>query len=277
MPEVVQPRRPRLALPFSILAAPDEVWLVGGEDFRFRLQGPGLDHWLPALLARVDGRTPLAELLEGLPAELGAEAQAVFERLRGERMLLEGPVEAAWDAAPYHPRVEGHGHLREVLESTLGTASAGEQTPALRILCQDTLDWREVARFNRQGLAGAAPFLWATIGPAQRGYVSPIILPDAGPCLGCLVRGFRRLSPAPEVYEALDQAVDAGQALVPAMFPERGLEILARLVLWKVEAMAQAEPPRGLFRLHVLEREELEVSAHRVMRDPECPDCQDRR
>ena len=36
-------RRPRLALPFTVLASPDSVRLVAGEDFRYTLTGPELD------------------------------------------------------------------------------------------------------------------------------------------------------------------------------------------------------------------------------------------
>ena len=47
---------------------------------------------------------------------------------------------------------------------------------------------------------GDAPWLWVSTGAMSRGYVSPVFLPDAGPCLGCLLRHGRLLSPAREIH-----------------------------------------------------------------------------
>src|SRR5262249_25957750 len=58
------PRRPRLALPFTILTTQDKVQLVAGEDFRYTLAGPGLQDWLPDWLAGLNGRVPLDAALE---------------------------------------------------------------------------------------------------------------------------------------------------------------------------------------------------------------------
>src|SRR5437763_16642995 len=88
-------RHPRLALPFSILADPGVVRLVAGEDARYTLRAARLDEWLPALLARCDGRLSLDELLSSVVEELQPSARTLIERLYGERVLVEGPALAA--------------------------------------------------------------------------------------------------------------------------------------------------------------------------------------
>jgi bacteriocin biosynthesis cyclodehydratase domain-containing protein len=115
--------------------------------------------------------------------------------------------------------------------------------------------------------------LWASHGALSRAYVSPLFLPDAGPCFGCLLRSFHRLSPAPEIYDALREHARAGRPIEPVDFPREGLLMLQGIVLWKL-AQAEVElPPPALYRLHVLEREHFEVSTHRVFIDSLCPEC----
>lgn len=266
-------RRPCLALPFTILTAPDTVRLVGGEDFRYTLTAPGLDAWLPGWLERLDGRRTLDETLAVVPAEHRADALRLAERLHGERVLIDGPptLDAA---APFRLAAVGNAAWRAGL-----TAAADEDTPGaapLTVLCQDSLDFDEALRFNREQLAAAVPWLWATTGPLSRAYVSPLFLPNAGPCLSCLVNGFRRVSPVPELYDALAGHTRAGRRVVPSPFPVRALLVLHQLVLWKVSLAGQPEPPPALFRLHVLEAATMEVSLHRVFLDPECPECRGR-
>ena len=88
-------RRPRFALPFSVLHQPDTVRLVAGEDFRYSFTAPGLDLWLPALLARRDGSLPLESLLAGVEEGQRADALRVLERLYGERAVVDGPGSSA--------------------------------------------------------------------------------------------------------------------------------------------------------------------------------------
>jgi bacteriocin biosynthesis cyclodehydratase domain-containing protein len=107
----------------------------------------------------------------------------------------------------------------------------------------------------------------------NRGYVSPLFLPVAGPCLACLLGHFRRLSPAPEIYADLIEHARRGLLVRPVDFPAEGVAILRALVLWKASLLAHSAPPAAAYRLHVLETESMEVSAHRVFVDPECPDC----
>lgn len=232
--------RPVLALPFSVLPARDVVRLVAGEDVRYTLSAPGLEGWLPALLAALDGRL-LEDALQAVPAERREEARRLVERLRGERVIVEAPARAA-----HRPAAD------------------------VRVLRQDRLDYDAALRFNREC---RAPWIWATTGPAQRAYVSPLFLPDAGPCLECLIRHFRGLSPAAEIYDALIEHARAGGEIRPSGFPPAGAAIVEQLVAWKSAMAAEPEPPAALYRLHVVEADSLEVSLHPVLPDPECPAC----
>ncbi len=268
------PLRPCLALPFTFLTAPDRVRLVAGEDFRYTLEGLGLDQWLPKWLPNLDGRRTLEQALADLREELRPTARQLVARLYGERVLIDGPAAAAHWPRRARLEVAGNGPLRD------GLAAPGEAGPAgevAHVLCQDRLDYAEALRFNRRRLEGSAPWFWVTCGPLSRGYVSPAFLPDAGPCLECLLAGFRRLSPAPELYVELAEHAAQGRPLAPAPFPGPAVAVLLELLRWKVELLAESAPPAALYRLHVLEVGALEVTAHRVFADPECPACRGRR
>jgi bacteriocin biosynthesis cyclodehydratase domain-containing protein len=265
-------RRPRLALPYTILSGPDTVRLVAGEDFRYTLSGPGVEHWLPGFLAGLRGVETLAQALARLDEPQRGLALELAARLYGERVLVDGPVQAAHVAGEYRLAVEGAGPLRDELERAVA-ATAEPGTKPLPVLCQDRLDYDEALCFNRRCQGGASPWLWASTGAMSRGYVSPLFLPDAGPCLACLLGHFERLSPAPEIYAELREHARAGRPVEPAPFPPEAVTILAALVRWKASLAALREPPAALFRLHVLEVETLEVSAHRVFVDPACPEC----
>ena len=134
-------RRPRFALPFTVLTGPDTVRLIAGEDFRYTLTGPGLEEWLPDLLASFDGRRLIGELTARLEARLREPAAQMVDRLYGERVLVDGPAEDAHRERHYTPTVEGVGALADRLAATVATGSAG--TARLPILCQDRLDYDE--------------------------------------------------------------------------------------------------------------------------------------
>jgi bacteriocin biosynthesis cyclodehydratase domain-containing protein len=269
------PRRPCLALPFTFLTGADRVRLAAGEDYRYTLSGSGLETWLPDWLPLLDGGRTLDEALQALPDDRRAAARELTAQLYGERVLIDGPALAAHSPYPYRLVPEGTGRLREGLPSP--QRDDGVPTRVLTVLCQDRLDYDEVLRFNRRCLEGDAPWLWATCGPMARGYVSPVFLPDAGPCLECLLRWFRRLSPAPELYADLIDHARQGRPILPAPFPVTAAIVLRQLVLWKAEALAAHDPPAALYRLHVLETATMETTAHRVFADPECPTCRRRR
>jgi bacteriocin biosynthesis cyclodehydratase domain-containing protein len=267
----LQKRRPRLALPFTVLAGRDAVHLVAGEDFRYSLTGPGVENWLPGFLAGLDGTRPLAQLTPALAEENRAAALQLAERLYGERVLVDGPAAAAHPARAHNLVVAGSGELKEALAKT--PPAEVRAAPDLMVLCQDRLDYDAALRFNRRCLAGPSPWLWASSGPMSRGYVSPPFLPDAGPCLACLLAHFQRLSPAPGLYDELIEHARQGRPVRPVPFPAEALAVLAQLVRWKAGLLSRDDPPAALYRLHVLEVETMEVSAHRVFVDPECPEC----
>lgn len=263
-------RRPRLAYPFTVLTQPDSVRLVAGEDFRYTLTGPGLDRWLPDLLARLTGKETIAALVAAVPQDQRGQAQQLLERLYGERVLVDGPASAAHVARCYGPHVTGQGELYDRLRENVMPADG---KPRITILCQDSLDYSAALNVSRNARQAGEPFLWASYGPVQRAYVSPLFLPDAGPCFACLLATFQRLSPVPEIYAALLDHGNNHRPFAPAEFSAEGIDVLSALVRWKLEQAELAEPSAGLYRLHILDRASMEVSSQRVFADPECPEC----
>ena len=277
--------RPRLVLPFTVLTAPDTVRLVAGEDFRYTLSAPGLERWLPGLLARCDGCSSLDELLAELTGDCRVEAAEVIDRLYSERIVCDGSAEAAHVPARFRARPEGTSPLVSRLHVELPEADAeGAEIDEdaeigdleLPILCQDRLDYAAALDFNRRSLMGDVPWLWVTHGPAGRGYASPLFLPGAGPCLACLLQQFRRLSPVGEIHDELIAHVRSGNEMTPVPFPEAALEILRQIVSWKLSMAARPDPPVALYRLHVVEADSLEVRLHRVFKLSDCSQCADR-
>lgn len=260
-------RRPRLALPFTVLPAADAVRLVAGEDFRYALAGPGLQTWLPDWLAGFDGRTPLTALIDRLPESLRTAASDLAERLYGERVLIDGTAADAHAPVRYRLKVEGSAAW------AAGWVPASEGERDLPVLCQDRLDYDEALRFNHRCRTAGTPWLWATTGPMSRAYVGPLFLPDAGPCLSCLLGHFRRLSPAAELYDALASHARSGGPVVPVPFPAPGIAVVQQLLRWKADLAAEPAAQAALYRLHVLDAGSLEVSSHRVFVDPECLEC----
>jgi bacteriocin biosynthesis cyclodehydratase domain-containing protein len=254
------------------------VRLVAGEEFRFTLSGPGLETWLPGFLGQLDGRRSLDEALATLSPAHQAAARHLLESLGGERLLTEGPLELAPRPVSLALLPEGTGALRAAVDRLACPPVAhAPGSPGVRVLCQDTLDLNEALAFNERCLKGPSPWLWLTCAPLSRAYVSPVFLPDAGPCLACLVGHFRRLSPFPALYDELVQHGCEGGTFAPAHFPESGLDVLAHLARGKVDLLARPEPAATAFRLHVLEVATLEVSSHPVLLDPECRACRRRR
>lgn len=268
--------RLRFSLPFVVLSEAGRVRLVAGEDVRYLLEAPALDEWLPTLLSAMDGRRTTAELVATLSAAQRDEATQVLTRLLAERVLAPADAETAHEPQRRSLAIEGAGAVREELE-VAAKAREDSRSPALRVLCQSGLDYAALLAFNAECLRGGAPFLWVSTGAVARGFVSPLLLPDAGPCLACLLAGFRRLSPTPEIYDALVRHGSRGEPLPAADFPAPGVSILTQLVLWKAGLACEAMPSAALYSLHVLECATLEVSSHRLAADPECAACGDLR
>jgi hypothetical protein len=75
------------------------------------------------------------------------------------------------------------------------------------------------------------------------------------------------------LYDVLVEHGKQGGPFDTATMPERVLAVVEQLVRWKVEAFHKDRPVIPVFRLHVLEVATMEVSVHRVFRDPTCPAC----
>ena len=262
-------RRPRLAYPFTVLTDKGTVRLVAGEDHRYTLTAPEMDEWLPALLAEFTGRKTIAEILARLNPERREAAIGIARQLYGERVLVDGVAADTHVARSHRLVVGGSGKLRDLLEAHPSTESGSP----LRLLCQDRLDYEEVLAEQRQCRREKTPFLWASYGPMTRAYVSPLFLPDAGPCFGCLLRSFQRLSPTPEIYDALREQTLRGGTIEPVDFPREGLLVLQGLILWKLRQAEVEHCDPALYRLHVLELANFEVTTHRVFADPGCAEC----
>ncbi len=275
------PRRPCLALPFTIIGAADGVHLLAGEDWRYVVSGSGLAEWLPAWLALVDGTRTLEILLAEVPVYRD-EAEAVLLRLQGERLLREGPVEAAHAAFVGGVEIIGAGELALHLAAGLPAGFRPGRPPASRrlneetslaLVTQESLDYATALEHNARLRSAGRRWLWVCSGAMTRGYVGPLFLPDAGPCLACLVGHFRRLSPAPHLYDLLQGHGDIKSSPLP---PE-ATRMLAALAVAKLALATEANPRPALYRLHVLEAETLDVTSHAVPRDPDCPVCGKRR
>ncbi len=272
------PLRPRLAVPFTILTEPGIVRLVGGEDFRYTLGLPGLDQWLPELLAQCDGSKTADELVAGIDPSLRQAAWGTLRHLYGERALVDGGALAAHHAVRCDERVEGTGPLCALVEAAVARASdlvapGSAAARPLLVFCQDRLDYEEALRQSALCRRRGSAFLWATTGPMGRAFVSPAFLPENRPCFCCLYRQFHRLSPSPEIYDALLAHASGGGAMTPVPFPKCGLDVVAALVAWKISLLEAPEPQAAAYRLHVLEVGSLEVVAYPVLRDAECPEC----
>jgi bacteriocin biosynthesis cyclodehydratase domain-containing protein len=256
--------RPRLTAGFTVVPDGEAVWLVAGEDVRLALRGDAVGRWLPALLAACDGHRSVDDVVALAPAAHRREARELLDGLAGERVLVDGGAERAYRPQPAGWRVEGDGALAEALR---GRAGDGE----LCVLAQDTLELTPALAVNLRRLGrGGAPWLWASIGPAARALVGPVFLPDAGPCLACLVDHFRLRSPVPALYDLI-----AGHPgpFAPAVLEPAALAVVADFVAWKLSLAAREPAPAALFALHVVEVATLEVSSHRVLLNPECPAC----
>jgi bacteriocin biosynthesis cyclodehydratase domain-containing protein len=264
-------RRPRLAYPFTVLTGPNTVRLVAGEDHRYTLSAPELDRWLPPLLERCRGKETVTDLLAALELSQREAALQVLGQLYGERVLVDGSATDAHAARKYHVVINGQGELRDQMMPLLPAQTGNDA--ALMLFCQDRLDYEEALIQQRRCREHRTPLLWASTGALSRAYVGPLFLPDAGPCFGCLLGSFQRLSPAPEIYDALRDHARQGKPIEPTEFPREGLLILQGLILWKLQEAERDNPSPGLYRLHVLERERFEVSTHRVFADPNCPVC----
>lgn len=241
--------------------------MVAGEDVRYALTCDEPE-WLAALLKSCDGQQTLAQLVESVPQAHRSEAQSVLEQLTSERILIRAGVSEA-TISPARVAVVGQGDLSERMRRTLKES----EDPNLWLYCQETLDYESTRAFSARAREQGRRWLWLTTGPSSRAYVSPLFLPDAGPCAACLLGTFHRLSPVPEFYEVLREHSQRGGEFAASSFPQVGQAMLAGLLEWKVTLSKESPSTPALFALHVVETESLTVSSHSVLVDPDCPEC----
>lgn len=263
----------KFAFPFTIISKQNTVKLVAGEDYRYTLTGVNLDSWLPSLLAKIDGNNSTKEILENLDETLKQQALAILERLYGERVLIENFLLKTNPKEDYKLKIFGSGKVFELLQNVAEKESSESSQKIIKILCQDRLDYQQILTFNQQRLAENSLFLWVSYGAMTRGFVSPIFFPNTGACLACLITQFKRLSPAPEIYQDLIEHTQDLKNINAVNFSDYGVKMLEQLVLWKLSLLQQAELPASIYRLHVLETSSLEISSHQVFIAPDCPEC----
>lgn len=236
-------RRPRLAPGFTTLVDGDSLWLIAGEDvrYRLRLEDP---RWLAETLARCDGSRTVDELATH------PDARATLARLLEERVLVEGTAAQA-HVEPRGYRAIGSGPLVDML------GGDGEVV----VFVQDGLDHQALLAKNRELLHRC--WMWISTGPGGRAYVGPLFVPGAGPCAQCVLVHFKRLSPVPELYDVL--LAHAGP-IAPTPFPPDALAIVAALARAKLAGAA-------LYALHVVDVTTLTVTSHVPLADIECTAC----
>ena len=214
-------RRPRFALPFTVLTGPDTVRLIAGEDFRYTLTGPGLEEWLPDLLASFDGRRLIGELTARLEPRLREPAAQMVDRLYGERVLGRRACRGRSSRKALHAHGRGSWGTGRSSRSD-GCEWVGRCGSFADPVPGPTRLRRGCSGSTAATSDGASPWLWATCGPMTRGYVSPAFRPDAGPCLACLIEHYRRLSPAPGALRGADRTFTARAANRSGAIPARG-------------------------------------------------------
>lgn len=255
--------RPRLAPGFTLVADAEAVWLVAGEDVRYRLAPGGDPAWLATVLRRCDGSRALDAIVAEVPADRRADACDAITGLYEERVLVDGTPEQA-HVASVGVRVVGDSPLAELVRSAV---TGGD---AIDVLVQDTLDHAALLRHNTDALAARRRWMWISAGAASRAYIGPLFVPGAGPCAACLLVHFKRLSPAPALYDALlDHAGTFARVELSPGF-ERAI---AAHAAWKLELAARPIAHAALYALHVLEDADRTVTSHVPIADPECAAC----
>lgn len=257
------------ALPFTVIADEAGVLrLIAGEDVRYTFRAAEIEIWAPPLLEPLAHGVDEEEALSQLCADERPRAAGLLRRLREERLVVEREprrptVERRW-------RVHGEGPLADLVRAAapqIDAPKTDDGAPSLGVLVQRTLDHRAALDFMS---AQRGPWIWVTEGPMARAFVGPVFLPDGGPCLGCLLAASRRLSPSPELYEALLSHADAGGEFTPVDFPTPARAILASILALKAEGLSQVDRPAFVFDLHVLTLSTLEVERHAVAVDVDC-------
>lgn len=262
--------RPRLALPTSIIPDGRFLHLVCGMELKVSLElGEQVPH-LARMLEKCDGSLTLEELVQDLGAHR-PHGLSLIEQLLGDRLLVDDLQPGSNRRKLHGISVEGTGPL------ALGLANLDHQGESVRILVQDHLDLPAARAFNRRQLKLEQPYLWVTTGLADVGLVSPIFFPDSGPCLECFLHQYQKISIPSGIQEILNRQNEKTLTLGESEFPGEGLVMLQQLVRWKVRRLGLNLSGSNVFRLHVLDKTSLEISTHRIYKDPFCSECSNAR
>lgn len=252
-------------VPLTVVPESGCVRVLAGEDLRFTVRGEGLDAWLPQVLAALEPGVSASAASAHAPAPQRDDALEILARLTQERLLIER--EQVRPAAAPRVEVRGEGPLASRLrsETPAVTSSSG---PPLVVIAQSTMDYRWAQQVDREAAAQGHWRMWVSDGAAARGWVGPVMRPEGGPCLDCLLTAFERLSPEPELWQALQSHPGP---FATSTVPDAARDILCRTAALKLAGVTEPEAPAAVYRLHVLELATFEVTSHEVPVDPDCP------
>ncbi|MEM7151645.1 MAG: TOMM precursor leader peptide-binding protein [Myxococcota bacterium] len=253
--------------PLTVVPQPGCVRVLAGEDLRFTVRGEGLETWLPAVLAALGPGVSGTEASAHAPLAQRNDALEILARLTTERLLVEQA--SSKPTAALTVEVVGEGPLASRLRDQLPAPDTGASgAPRLSLIVQSTLDYRWAREADLRAASEGHWRLWVSDGAAARGWVGPVMRPEGGPCLDCLLTAFERLSPEPELWRAL---LEHPGPFATSTVPEAARDILCRITAWKLSGATESDVPAAVHRLHVLELATFEVNSHVVPVDPDCP------
>jgi bacteriocin biosynthesis cyclodehydratase domain-containing protein len=265
----------KFAFPCTFVNDMGRIWIVAGEDVRISIDAPRTAEWVLPLLRSIDGAATIRTLIEERPAQFRKDAVELIARLKSERLLIDVSAPSSRsESEKFTLKILGSGAVFEKLRAAVRGREGERQ---LIVLCQADLNYQEARNFSRECQAADSPYAWISHGARTRAFVSPVFLPDSGPCLECLLDNFESLSPLPELYEALAGHAARNGEFAPVEIPAHTGEILGEILLEKIRLLETGSNAPAVFRLHVLEMANLGVETHRLLRDPACRSCSMRR
>lgn len=248
------------AWPLTVVADRTQVHLIAGEDIRYTLPEATPTESFLAWLRSFEVPQTMAASLAALPAAEQVQARQWAEQLQRERVLVPAAALQFRGQLPVGP----------------GSGEGAVLVPP-SIVVQDTLDYAAAWEANKAQIEKQNSWIWVSVGPGTRGYVSPVFLPHAGPCLGCLLLGFQDRSSTPWVYDVLTAHKQGGGEIRPLDVPAAARAMLVELAQWKSAAFGMSQPSPAVYQLHVLEFDRMEITAHEVWSHPACVVCCGRR
>lgn len=269
------------------------VFLIGERE-RFVLSGARMAE--VAML--VDGQRTVDDILHAARSQISEpEALYTLSQLADRGYLVPAAPELPPDNAAYWHGVGLDGKAaaealrrRPVSVQTLGEAAPSEwMTEALeqagvrvdgeaavRVVVTDDYLRPELASIAHRALREGTP--WVLIKPAGvQPFIGPVFEPGAGPCWGCLAFWMRQNRPVEELVRrrrAHDGHVSPPKAATEASV--RAACGLGASAIARALARGDASSPHALgARVLALDLATFQISAHAVIRRPQCPMCGD--